>query len=270
VLPIPGQSYPTGVGFAVSDDGVLDVRDLWPSSPGVGEALVVEALDAIATNATLRGGRLLAPLGIRYVVVPVIDGLQSTRSDPLPPPAGLTDAFDDQLDLRRSFYVSDVAVVYENTAVIPLRSTLTGAAAAASQTAGASALVRADLSGATPLMVGQEAPEAAQGAVPTGTFADSVPYDDRWSLTVDGTRIESRAAFGWSMAYEVPAAGTGRLAYDTSTWRTLIIGLQVVLWTATLLATSRFQGWRRRWRRRRTAITSPVITLDTSAAEVTS
>ena len=36
------------------------------------------------TAARCRGGRLLAPFGIRYVVVPLIDGASSTASEPLP------------------------------------------------------------------------------------------------------------------------------------------------------------------------------------------
>ena len=45
----------------------------------------------IADGSTRRGGRLLAPFGIRYVVVPVLDGVTSTASDKTPLPAGLVE-----------------------------------------------------------------------------------------------------------------------------------------------------------------------------------
>ena len=47
----------------------------------------------------MRGGRLLAPYAIRYIVVPIADGAVSTVDQPLPLPAGCVDALDDQLDL---------------------------------------------------------------------------------------------------------------------------------------------------------------------------
>ncbi len=266
VLPIPGRTYRDGLAFAISDDGPLDARDLWETKPGAAEALVVEALDAISRNTTLRAGHMLAPLGIRYIVVPIIDGLRSTRTNTIPEPVGLQDAFADQLDLRRSSYVSDLAIVYENTTVIPLRSTLSGPAAEASQTAGAAALVGADLSGSTSAFVGQDHPDVAEDALAAGTLYYAVGNDNRWNLAVAGERVRARSAFGWSMAYEVPAAGPGRLSYATPTARRLFVGLQAVLWAGALVATSRFQGWRRWWlrRQRRAAAAGelPVIRLD--------
>jgi hypothetical protein len=268
VLPIPGRPYRGGVAYAIADDGPLDIRDFWLPKSGAADALVVEALDAISNNTTLRAGHLLAPLGIRYIVVPVIDGLQSTRSNPIPAPAGLEDAFADQVDLRRSSYVSDQAIVFENTAALPLRATLAGPAAEASQTAGANALVVADLTGASATFVGQSPPKDARGPLTAGTFHDAVGNDTRWSLRVDGVRVSSRSAFGWSMAYEVPVGGAAVLHYSTSSGRSLFVIVQTILWLAVVLATSKFLGWRR-WllrRRRRAAAAAqqPLIRLDSS------
>ena len=45
-----------------------------PGRPVDAEDEITDAIDAIAAETTLRAGRLLAPYGIRYIVVPVVDG----------------------------------------------------------------------------------------------------------------------------------------------------------------------------------------------------
>ena len=268
LLPLPGRPYRDGVSYAIADDGPLDILDSWAPRDGAGDALIVEALDAIRSNSTLRGGHLLAPLGIRYVVVPLIDGLQSPRSRPLAAPRGLEDAFSDQVDLKRSTYVSDQAIVFENTAALPLRALLVGGTQMASQTAGPAALVRANFSEVIPVMIGQSPPGSATDSISAstpGSLHDSVGKDQRWSLTVNGKTVAPRSAFGWSVAYDLPDGGEVWLRYDTSVSRHLAIAVQVVLWVLVLIATSRFRGWRR-WlvqrRQRRLDPATPVIRLD--------
>jgi GT2 family glycosyltransferase len=269
VLPLPGRPYRGGVSYAISDDGPLNVLDLWQPRASSGDLLVQQALDSVSSNNTLRAGHLLAPLGIRYIVVPLIDGLQSSRSQPLPAPLGIEDAFSDQIDLKRSSYVSDQAIVFENTEALPLRSVLSGATQVASQTAGAQALIQADYSDRTPVFVGKSAPDSARGPVPAGTFHDSVGNDERWRLRVNGRAVEERSAFGWSMAYEVPEGGTAQLSYRTDFAREVMLLLQVILWLMAVAFTARFSGWRRWLMRRRQSADAPqgpVIRLDDSGS----
>ena len=99
LLPVPSTEYRDGVSWAIIDDGALDARDRWmPPSNGAAE-LITTALDEVSASSTLRAGRLLAPLGIRYVVMPEFDGVVSTVDDPLPTPVGLVSSMEDQLDL---------------------------------------------------------------------------------------------------------------------------------------------------------------------------
>jgi hypothetical protein len=190
----------------------------------------------------LRGGRLLAQYGIRYVVVPLADGFNGTISNPLPAPAGLTDVLDDQLDLASPLTRPPNYLVYENTAYTPTRSILTAAGADASKQAGGEAVAQSDLRGSTPWAVGSPDRGDAVGPVTAGTLHIAVPYDANWKLTVDGRAVPGRRAFGSTLAFDVPIAGNARLTYDTRFLRPLWALLQLLILLALAVLGSRAQS----------------------------
>lgn len=246
VMPVAARQAVDGVAYALLDDGALAVDDTWAHESTVQGRLVDEALAAMATADTARVGRVLAPLSVRYVVIPVTDGVVSTPDAPIAVPSGLVESLDAQLDLRRVYSPRDL-IVYENTAWIPVRSMLTDQAEAASEQAGLGALARADLAGAEPVMVGATARDAATAELPEGVFHTAVPVDERWRLSVDGERVTGRPAFGYSTAYEITAPTAATLQYDTAATRALWLALQAGLWMVALLATTRLlSGVRRR------------------------
>ena len=238
ILPVPSTEYRDGLSWAIIDDGALDTRDRWAPPPNSAADLVETALDQIATSSTLRAGRLLAPLGIRYVVIPEFDGVVSTAADPVPLPAGLIVSLEDQLDLVALRPPLPTIDVFENRAWIPTYSSLTGPTAEASRTAGADVLVRADLSSAEAIFIGADQFGTAEDVVAAGVVHVAVPFDTRWSLDVDGTSIEPRRAFGATTAFDVPA-GDAALRYETSPTRALWIALQVVLWALAIFGAGR-------------------------------
>ena len=249
LMPLPAQHYRDGISYAVAEDGTLDVLSQWAPRPGAADALVVQALDAIRTGSTVRAGNLLAPLGIRFIVVPLIDGVVSTRSHPLAAPAGLEDAMSDQIDLRRASYVSDQALVFDNVDAIAVRSLLTGPVAAASRTAGAEALAAADYTGASAVMIGQRPPSTAHAVVGAGTFYDAVGRDPRWTLAAGNSTVAARPAFGWATAYDLSTPGPVTLRYATSGLRGVEVWAQLVAWTAVGVAALRRRRRTWRWRR---------------------
>ena len=90
------------MSYAVADGRASDVDDLFPlPDGGDGDVLAAEALDAIANECTDRAGRLLAPLAVRYVVVPVDDGLRGGQRTRWRHRPACSTPSSRQLDLRR-------------------------------------------------------------------------------------------------------------------------------------------------------------------------
>ena len=248
-IPVGSYTYQPGIGYAITDDDLLSIEDYWAGTPTGVETEVADALRQIADGLTLRGGRLLAPYGIRFVIVPLADGANGTIEHPLVPPAGLIDVLDDQLDLAAPLTKPPNYILYENTAYTPTRAVLSPKGAEASQQAGGEVLAQADLRGSVPFAVGSPDRGDAVGDVAAGTLHVAVPYDARWHLTVDGQDVVGRRAFGSTLAFDVPTAGRASLVYETDIDRSLWLFGQLLLWLGMALAASRLrpsQMFRRR------------------------
>jgi hypothetical protein len=233
VLPVPGREYAPGIAFAVVDAGDFDFTDRFTVPHTPADDAVEQALQLVADGSTLRAGRLLAPHGIRYVVVPETDGVNSTAENPIPVPEGLVPALQNQLDIG-SVPGPPAIEVFVNEAWIPVGAQLSGATAEASKLAGADALVRADLSNATPAMIGADAWPAASDDVAPGVLHLAIPYDARLHLTVNGQDLASRPSFGVETAFDVGAPGAAVLSYEREASRSLWLAVQAVLWIAVL------------------------------------
>ena len=255
-IPVGSYTYQPGIGYAITDDDLMTIEDFWAGTPTSVETEVADALRQIADGLTLRGGRLLAPYGIRYVIVPLADGASGTIEHPLIPPDGLIDVLNDQLDLAAPLTKPPNYILYENTAYAPTRSVLSVKGATASQQAGGEVLAQADLRGSVPYAVGSSDRGDAVGDVAAGTLHVAVPYDSRWHLTVDGQDVVGRRAFGSTLAFDVPAAGRASLVYETDIDRSLWLFGQLLLWLGMGLAASRLRP-SRMFRRR--SVTGEVI-----------
>lgn len=258
ILPAPAIEYRDGVSFAVISDDDLDIRSRWAPTTEGNDA-IIDALNQIAAGSTQRAGRLLAPLGIRYIVVPEIDGVVSTSSDPLDQPLGLVDALDKQLDI-----VSEglpTVEVFENTSWLPTYSFLTGPTAEASRAAGDEALVGADLTSAQAVFSGADARSDSRSELTPGVVHLAVPFDEHWRVDVDGRQVPPRPAFGTMTAFDIDNAGSATLSYETAVSRSAVLVFQAVLWVAVLFVAMRVSLPFAR-RRRRVVTDETLITLD--------
>ena len=253
VMPIPAWTLEPGIGYAITDDGPLTQYEAWPGRPSKTEAEVGAVVEQLASESTLRGGRLLAPYAIRYIVVPIADGAISTVDQPLPLPDGLVDALDDQLDFAAPLTRPLNFLVYENTAWIPTRAQFAEADADDTRQAGFDSLAKLELNSvAAPIAVGSSDNGDVQFIARAGAVTVATGVDQRWALEIVGQSIPARPAFGTTMGYDVASGGPATLQYRTASARSLSLIGQLLLWLLLALGVSRFDtATLVRWRRRR-------------------
>jgi hypothetical protein len=165
----------------------------------------------------------------------------------------LVESLSRQLDLRRRFASPDL-VVFENTAWVPVRSMLTQEGARSSNLAGASSMITADIAGAASLPVVGRPDESVIADVQPGTLHLAVPFTSRWSVTLEGSDVPGRPAFGLTNAYDIPAAGRVEIAFEPTWLQRVMVPLQLLGWIVVIaVATGR------RRRRTSTAPAGPVV-----------
>ena len=124
-------------------------------------------------------------MAVRYVIVALRTAPAGARGRDYAVPATLTTALESQLDLRR-VAIDDALIVYENMSWMPARSALAASAVAASEESGFSSLAVTDLSGARPVLAGNEL-TSGRGAVAAGsTILLSEASSNAWRLSVAG------------------------------------------------------------------------------------
>lgn len=248
---VEGELKAGAVSYLITDDRANAVRNYWQGPSSLASDALESALSKIVKGETLRAGRLLGPLGVRFIVVPVIDGGRSTRSNNITPPTGLLSALTSQLDLRRRYSASDL-VIFENSAWLPIASELAEPALTASQSAGAETFEGVDFESArnagVPLFPDFNVLSPRRSMVEQGTVHLALPLDTNWNLAVDGAAISPRLAFGATSAYEITNAGSATLTYETPLLRRAAELGQMVLWGACFVHVLNLGRLRRRKR----------------------
>jgi GT2 family glycosyltransferase len=210
-LPLASRQLDPGVGFATSYDGEPGPADLW--IPGRQGAMPVLASDLrLAENGlTTRLGHLLAPMAVRFIVVPNHNGPSGSGAAAVPAPNALLAGLQLQTDLD-GLNVDPNYTVYENAAWAPARAVLPPSAlpaTAGSASAGARSLQETDLTAAAPVLTGGS-PSVVRGQVPAGsTVYVSATRDPGWRLHVGSASVAPVPAFGWAMSFPLPADAGG-------------------------------------------------------------
>jgi hypothetical protein len=235
--PLERQAYgepPDGsFGYASSDNGTPSLDNRWHSSDSGATTQLGDVLTVAGEGGTSRLGALLAPMGVRYIVVP-LGPAPEPYSSPTSNPDTVVAMLDAQLDL--SPVTAAGVVLYRNNAWGPTR-----------------ALLPAD----TPVPAGGPAladrffppVEGSPVAVPENDgvqrFGGSIddPSDvylaeaesDHWQLQVDGASMEREPALGWANVFRADATGSATLRFNTPFVRYLLLGLQTLLWIGALV-----------------------------------
>ncbi len=231
-LPLEGWRLDDGVAYASSRGGPADLTALWPASDQGATGLLADALEVARRGETSQLGHLLAPLGVRYVVVPLRSGPSRSGAPALPRPSDVVASLRAQIDLRL-IETDDALVVYENAAWAPAVSVLPVSAVDASRRAGPEVARTSELA-AAPKALARTAPTEFRGSWPGPELFFSEAFSSRWRFEVDGDEAAHRKAFGWANAYTAPGGSTATLSYDTSPLRFAALLLELGIWVAAI------------------------------------
>jgi hypothetical protein len=239
-LPLAGWQLGDGLAYATTDGGTPRLEDLLVGSDDGTTGLLADAIELAQTGQTARLGRLLAPMAIRYVVLPerLAPAPFGTQRRAAPP--GFKATLDAQLDLQ-PLDVPAGLTVYRNEAFAPMRGSL--ALADAPPTAGGiAAAAGLDLSHAKAAL-----PSSGGVLRWTGTLSDdsylylSEASSDRWQLSVAGHTVEPEKPFGWAMGFPVTTGGKATLHYRTTPFRYVMLLTEVLAWLFALRALIRIR-----------------------------
>jgi hypothetical protein len=238
VLPLAGWKLDDGVAYASTDHGLPTVENRWSGSSDGATSLLGDAFHLAERRETSRLGRLLAPMGVRYIVVQSAAAPAVQPARPVPPAVDRSLA--EQLDLQQVLADPHIQV-YRNVAWAPSRTTLSPAAAEAAKTGQFfDVIAGVDLTGSPPMLTDHEGYTSASGDTGAATnlyLADAAT--SRWSLEVDGHSAPRAEAFGWANVFAIDQGGAAKLSFKTPLQRYGLLVLQVGLWVGAVIV------WRR-------------------------
>jgi GT2 family glycosyltransferase len=230
VAPSIGQLGRAGaLAYMTADDGTGDVTDLLPGPDTGATSKLAQTLRIAAAGGTTRLGALLAPMGIRYIVVPLANAPQPFNTGPTSQPTELLSMLDNQLDLADLDVTGGVAV-FRNAAWGPTRAQLPAGTSFPSGGPGIADRTVPELTGAPTAL-----PDSSHYASYSGPLSDPATVylaagASRWDLQVAGHRVPATRVLGWAKAFDAPAGSSATLKYDTPVSRWLWLGGQMIVW----------------------------------------
>jgi hypothetical protein len=247
VLPTPGVAQSDGTTLAVFADHTPGFEDRWPVPATEATRGITRALDTARTDSTVRLGRLLAPYGVRYLVLPERLAPAPFSGETHSLPDELRRVLATQLDLERVQGVNAAVTIYRNNAWFPSIATLPDAVATAAIGTDISGVEQLAVVGATPALGGASSESAhASGTLAPGARLYSSNASGSWTLHVGDADVHGEVAFaGAGEVFTVGSAtsGTATLSPATSIFRHLSLVIQLALWLVALVLTAR---WRER------------------------
>lgn len=230
-LPLTGWHLDDGVAFATSRNGPPTAADQWAGAKGGADEQLAGPIRSARRNDVVDLGHRLAPLGVRYIVVPLRAAPVGAPERPVP--ADLPAALRSQIDLRQ-IDTNASLLVYENAAWVPARAQLPPAAADAARQKGNDA-ASVDLSeGEAVLAPTKPGSLRFRGNVDAGEVLVAEASSANWQLKAGGQTAQRHPAFG-VMGFTVRSAGAGTLRFKTPLVHRLALLVQALLWLGALL-----------------------------------
>jgi hypothetical protein len=244
MLPVDPVTIDDGLAYSLTRNGTGDARELWRAPTTSADELVRDAIELTSDRRTTRLGKVLAPMGVRYVAIPTTLGPDEGGSGTATAvTASLRHALADQLDLARLRSARGL-VVYENLAWLPARSVVADGDGRVPLGPGDPSIsaLRSDVEHARPLRSDRRAP--------AGTVLFAEQYDSRWKATGTSGDLRHGRAFGWANGYVLRRPSEVEFHFTGQWERWVLVLLQAVIWAAVV------SRWRRT-RGRRQSISTP-------------
>lgn len=243
VLPMGSWPLPNGSSYATTAGLFPRIGDWFEGPESQGTAALEEALEDAVAGKTTRLGRLLGPMGIKFVVVARSGAplAYDKGNAVVEPPASTVNALDEQLDLAR-LSVSESLYIYDNAAFSPEVAELPAGTLDDSGD-DLAAMLSADLSDGQAVL-----PDGRRFAEGIGELdAESQLYvartrDANWTLTVAGQEVVQEATFGWATRADTGEGGAATLAYSPPLTRSLAVILQILALLAAINVVRRRRG----------------------------
>jgi hypothetical protein len=228
VLPLDPVELDGEISWVLTRNGAGDARELWRAPVTSADDVIGRAVNVARAGETTRIGRLLAPAGVRYVVVPFRNGPDGARGRRVP---SVTGALAGQLDLTR-LRGEPGLVIYENRSWAPARALVERTVPSGDLPPLPSA-VRTDIAGAQRI---------GDAPVPAGTALLSEAFDDGWSAESGGNALAHDRAFGWVNGWEHPDESAVSFAHDGQGQRYALLGGELILWIIAIVWWCRGRG----------------------------
>ena len=233
VLPIAGWRLADGLDYATSVDGAPDVTDSWPGTSRGATRLLGQAVTLVREGSTTEVGHLLAPMGVRYVILVNLPApLDESASGLVPPPLDLAAGLDSQTDIEQVDR-STAMTVYQNDAWAPIVSLVGDEGVVAAGRLDDPRLARTANLGATaqPVLGDVHPPTSFGGVVPSGSSIELAEApSSHWHLSPHGSSGSRVGVFGSANLFSTTGGGKGSIHYDTPIFWQLALLIQVGLW----------------------------------------
>ena len=233
--PVSDLGQGSVLAYATSEDGMGDVTGMPAGTDAGATQQLADAVRIAAAGGTSRLGSLLAPMGIRYVVVPLGNAPRPFGTGAEVEPTGLLTVLDAQLDLS-NVEVARGVVVYRNAAFGPERAELAAGTEFPSGGPGAAERVVPGLAGAPTALPDQRGYQSFAGSLANpATVYLGVASSSRWQLQVDGRSADRQEVLGWANAFTADAGTDATLVYQTAWWRVPTLIAQALVGALVLL-----------------------------------
>jgi GT2 family glycosyltransferase len=237
VLPVAGRELRPGVGYGTSDEGLPLVRDRWVAAPAGPSSLIADVVEVAEARETSRLGRLLAPMGIRYLVVPEDAAPGMPGRHPVPDLVGV---LAEQLDLVRVDVDPEVHV-FRNEAWVPERAVVAaGTLPMGDDSGGDGGFVEMansrPLVGASPVLLDSGEYATWTGELSVGDVYLAAAASEQWDLRLDGAdeAFDRARAYDWANGFTATGSGPATLRFLTPSWYQALLGVQLLLWLIAL------------------------------------